>query len=80
MQHIIALRFKLQMFCAPIDGPSNVLYDNQSVVLNTSRLELPFNKKNNALPYHLIQWAVAVGIMRVERWIQIILLMHLQKD
>ena len=65
MEYIVSLRYKLRMFGIPIDGPADVLCDNNSVVLNTSKLESTLNKKHNALAYHSVRWSVAANIMRV---------------
>ena len=65
MESIVALRYKLRMFGVEIDGPADVLCDNQSVVLNYSHIDSALNKKHNALTYHAIRWSVAAGILRV---------------
>ena len=49
----------------PIDGPADVMCDNQGVVKNTSLPESTLNKKHNAINYHVIREAVAAGIIRV---------------
>ncbi len=36
---IEGLRYKLRMFGIPIEGPTNVFCDNQSVVTNTTKPE-----------------------------------------
>jgi len=51
---IEALRYKLRMFGIPIDGPADVLCDNQSVVTNSSVPELQLSKKHNAICYHRV--------------------------
>ena len=43
MEGITTLRYKLNMFGVPIDGPADVLCDNQSVVNNTSNVESKLN-------------------------------------
>ena len=48
---IVALQYKLRMFGIPIEGPTNVFCDNRGVVLNSSRPELTFQKKHNAINY-----------------------------
>ena len=68
MENIEALRYKLKMFGVPIQGPAEVFCDNNSVVLNTSRVESKLNKKHNSLAFHAIRWAVAAAILRVA-WI-----------
>ncbi len=64
---IIGLRYKLQIFGVPIEGPTNVYCDNQGVVKNTSILESTLSKKHNAINYHACREAVAAGIMRVAK-------------
>ena len=39
MESIVALRYKLRIFGVAIDGPADVLCDNQSVVLNSSHID-----------------------------------------
>jgi hypothetical protein len=53
------------MFGVPIDGPTDVLCDNQSVVTNTSVPESTLAKKHNAICYHRVREAVAAGTIRV---------------
>ena len=65
MESIVSLRFKLRMFGVPIDGPADVMCDNQSVVSNSSCIDSSLNKKHNALAYHATRWAVAAGVIRV---------------
>jgi len=62
---IVALRYKLRMFGVPIDGPANVLCDNQGVVKNTSIPESVLNKKHVSIAYHTVREAAAAGILRV---------------
>ena len=56
------------MFGVPIDGPCRVFNDNQSVVKNSSRVELTLTKRHNQLAYHVTRWAVATGSVIVS-WI-----------
>jgi hypothetical protein len=49
---IEGLRYKLRMFGIPIDGPTDVLCDNQSVVTNSSVPESTLSKKHNSICYH----------------------------
>jgi hypothetical protein len=62
---IAALRIKLKLFGVPITGPANVLCDNQGVVKNTSIPESTLMKKHNAINYHIIREAAAMGMLRV---------------
>lgn len=62
---IVALRIKLKMFGVPIEGPADVLCDNQGVVKNTSIPESTLNKKHNSINYHVIRESAAAGVLRV---------------
>ena len=53
------------MFGIPIDGTTDILCDNQSVVNNSSRFESTLNKKHALIAYHTVRWSVAAGIIRV---------------
>jgi hypothetical protein len=64
-EFIVAMHYKLRMFGVPIEGPANVFCDNHGVVKNTSMPELTLMKKHNAINYHAVREAVAVGILRV---------------
>ena len=68
MEEIMALRYKLKMFGVPLQGPTEVFCDNNSVVLNTTQVESKLNKKHNSLAYHATRWAVAASIIRIA-WI-----------
>ena len=68
IEHITALRFKLQMFGIPIDSPTNVLCDNLSVVQNSSILSSTLNKKHSSIAYYSTRWHVAAGVIKVA-WI-----------
>lgn len=52
IEAICTLRYKLRMFGVPVEGPTEVFCDNNSVVLNSSNVESKLNKKNNSLQYH----------------------------
>jgi hypothetical protein len=62
---IVALRIKLRYFGVPLNGPANMLCDNQGVVKNTSIPESTLTKKHNAINYHIIRESAAMGIIRV---------------
>ena len=62
---IVALRIKLMSIGVPLKGPTNVLCDNQGVVMNTSIPESTLSKKHNSINYHIIREAAAAGILRV---------------
>ena len=62
---IIALRHKLRMFGVPLDGPYNVMCDNQGVVKNKILTQYNLGKKHNALNYNVVRKVAAAGIIRV---------------
>jgi hypothetical protein len=62
---VASLRIKLQLFGVPLAGPASVLCDNQGVVKNTSIPESTLTKKHNAINYHIVREAVAMGMIRV---------------
>ena len=62
---IKALRYKLRMFGIPIQGPANVLIDNETVMKNTSIPSSTLQKKHNAICYHYVREAVAAKVMRI---------------
>ena len=68
VEEISAVRYKLRMFGVPLDGPTSVLCDNESVVKNSSRIDSTLHKKHSAIAYHAVRWAVAAGVIRVA-WI-----------
>ena len=53
------------MFWIPIEGPTNIFFENRGVVLNSSRLESTLQKKHNAINYHVVREAAAAGILIV---------------
>ena len=53
------------MFGVPLDGPSDVMCDNQGVVNNTSFPQYILGKKHNAVNYHGVREVAEVGILRV---------------
>lgn len=65
LEKIRALRYKLRMFGIPIEGPTNLLGDNESVVNAASKVEGKLNKKHNAICYHAVREASAAGWVRV---------------
>jgi hypothetical protein len=60
-----ALRYKLRMFGIPLDGPTNMYCDNNSVVINSSHPESTFKKKHNAIAYHKVPESIAQGVVRI---------------
>ena len=68
VEHITALRFKLKMLGVPVNDPTKVLCDNESVVKNSSLLASTLNKKHSSIAYHSVRWNVAAGVIQVA-WI-----------
>ena len=61
------LRYKLRMFGIPIEGPSDVYCDNESVFKNVSRPESTLSKKQHSISYHSCREAVASKVVRVAK-------------
>ena len=53
------------MFGIPIEGPTNILGDNESVVNSASKVEARLNKKHNAICFHTVREASAAKWIRV---------------
>lgn len=64
---ITSMRYKLRMFCVPLDGPAQVYCDNQGVVKNMSIPESVLSKKHNAINYHAVREAAAAGVLEVHK-------------
>jgi hypothetical protein len=62
VEMIEGLRYKLRMFGVPIDGPTNMFCDNQSVVLNATKPESTLKKKHCAVAYHRCRESQAAGV------------------
>jgi hypothetical protein len=55
------LRYKLRMMGVPISGPTYGFGDNMSVIHNVTKPESTLKKKSNAICYHAVREAVAMG-------------------
>ena len=64
---IVAIIYKLKMFGGPLDGPSDVMCDNQGVVKKTILPQSTFSKKHIALKYHVLRKVDATGILQAEK-------------
>ena len=62
MEQIKGLQYKLHMMGIPIDGPTNVFCDNDSVFCNATMPDSTLKKKHNAIAYHCTCQAQAAGI------------------
>ena len=49
----------------PLDGPTDVMCDNQGVVKNKNLPQMALGKKHNAVNYHVVREAAAAGILGV---------------
>jgi hypothetical protein len=70
LEAIEHLRFKLRCFGIPIpvNEPTYVFCDNESVVKNTTNVESTLNKKHSPVAYHHCRWSVAAVVrMRISR-------------
>ena len=65
VEQIQALRFKLRSFGIPIDGPADVFCDNKAITKAARNPESTLTKKHNAVAYHCVREAVAMGMIRV---------------
>jgi hypothetical protein len=60
---IISMRYKLRMFGVPLEGPSNVFCDNESVYKNASFAESQLKKKHQSICFHRVRECVASNIL-----------------
>ena len=55
------------MFGVPIEGPTNVFCDNESVYKNVSTPESVLKKKHHRIEYHCCREAVAALTIRIAK-------------
>jgi uncharacterized protein (DUF2249 family) len=65
VEGIIEFRYKLRMMGLLMEGPSQVLCDNKSVVLNMTLPSSTLKKKHNAIAYHRVRETVAAQVIKV---------------
>ena len=65
LEAVESLRLKLQMFGIPVDGPTNVLCDNNSIVNSSQRPESVLSKKHLSICFHWVREGVAHRVIRV---------------
>jgi hypothetical protein len=53
------------MLGIPLDGPTTVLVDNETVVKNATIPSSTLQQKHNAICYHYVREAVAAMIIRI---------------
>ena len=63
-EQIMDLRFTLRALGVPLDGPSWLFGDNQSVVTSSTIPHSKLSKRWNALSYHRVREAIAGSIIR----------------
>ena len=64
VDQIVNLRYSLRMLGVPLDGPSWMFGDNQSVITSSTVPHSALNKRHNALAYHRVQEAIAAGFVK----------------
>jgi hypothetical protein len=58
-EYLRGLRYKLRMMGIPVEGPSYIYGDNQSVLANTTIPESTLKKKSQSIAYHFVREGVA---------------------
>jgi len=58
-EYIRGLRYKLRMMGIPVDGPTYIFGDNQSVLANTSFPHSTLKKKSSSIAFHFVREGVA---------------------
>ncbi len=53
------------MMGVPLDGPANVVADNDTMVKNSTIPSVTLHKKHNTICYHFVREAVAAQIIRL---------------
>jgi hypothetical protein len=62
-EQIMDLRYLVRMMGIPIDGPTWLFGDNQSVITSSTIPSSKLNKRHNALSYHRVREAVAFKVL-----------------
>jgi hypothetical protein len=62
-EQIMDLRYTLRMMGVPLDGPSWLFGDNQSVITSSTLPQSNLNKRHNALSYHRVRECIAAEIL-----------------
>jgi hypothetical protein len=63
VEQILDLRYTLHMMGIPIDGPSWLFGDNQSVITSSTIPTSTLNRRHNALSYHRVRECIAMKII-----------------
>lgn len=64
---IEGLCYKLCMFAISIEGPTNVYFDNNSIVNNSSKPELVLKKKHDSIAHHWVHEVVAANTICIAK-------------
>jgi hypothetical protein len=67
VETIEGLRYKLRMFGVPIQGPTPVFCDNESVVHQLTNPESTLKKKHNFIAFHKTRESVAAELIEVHK-------------
>ena len=62
-----ALRYKLRMFGAPIEGATNIYCDNDAVYKKFSIPESTLRKNHHSIAYHRNREAIAAGTCQIRK-------------
>ena len=65
VEQIESLWYKLSMLGVPLEGPTNVFYDNEAVFNNTSQPDSTLKKKHMSICYHCCIEAIACRTIRI---------------
>ena len=65
MKKVQALRKKLRWLGIPVDGPTYMFYNNESVVKSKYRAEITLSKKHQLISWHSVRDAISAGWLRV---------------
>ncbi len=63
IEQIIEMRYTLRMMGVPLDGPSWLFRDNESVIVSSTVPTSTLKKRHNSISYHLCQEAIALSIV-----------------
>lgn len=65
VEQIEGMRYKLRMMGIPLDGPTSVFCDNESVFKNSTAPESTLKKKHNSIAYHRTREAQAAKTVQI---------------
>ena len=64
VEQIMDLRLTLRYLGVPVEGPSFMFGDNETVVNTASAPHGRLHKRHNALSFHRVRWAIAAKVVR----------------